>query len=111
MTATAAMADTTLKVPFKFTVAGKTLPAGNYSVRHDSTGSFVTLASRDHRGWSHTWIVGPGTPSENSRRIVLKFDGEGDSRSLRSIQFGSMITPQLDRHSSAAESAEISSGN
>ena len=39
----------TVNVPFNFTVAGKTLPAGSYLVNHDSTGSFVTLESRIRR--------------------------------------------------------------
>jgi hypothetical protein len=113
MTASSAMADTTLQVPFNFKVAGKTLPAGEYMVRHDSTGNFVTLASRGHHPWSYTWVVGPGIPSENSRRIVLKFDGSGDSRALRTVQYGSQITQRLDRKSAEAEreSAEVTGGN
>jgi hypothetical protein len=109
--ASSAMAETTLKVPFSFTAAGKNLPAGLYSVKKDSTGNFVTLTSKDSLQ-SYTWVLGPGAPDPTDKSIVLKFDDLGQTHALRSIQFKSMTTAQLDKRAAETEraSARLSQG-
>jgi hypothetical protein len=92
----AAMAATRLDVPFTFTAAGKTLPAGSYTVKRDSSGGFVTLESAD-ASQSFTWLLTPGKPKPTDEKIVLRFDDGTSTRVLQSIQFGSMITPRLDK--------------
>lgn len=107
---TAAKAETTLKVPFSFTVAGKTLPAGEYSVRKDN-GNIVTLRSLEARK-SFTWIAGPGEPNPTDNHIVLKFDEAGETHALRSIQYGAVVTSRLDRKAidNAKESVKHAQG-
>ena len=99
-----AKAETTLNVPFSFTFAGKTCPAGHYSVRHDSTGNFVFLRNEDS-SLTYTAILASGAPGPNKDKIAMRFDSFGDTHALRSIQLGSVITPRLDKTSDAAERA------
>jgi hypothetical protein len=96
LTTGSAMAETPVNVPFSFTVAGESFPAGRYLVERDSHGSFVTLAARD---WSQTasWRLGPGSPGPNESKVALKFAKIGDTRVLQSIQYGPLITSQLDK--------------
>jgi hypothetical protein len=93
---TAIAATRGLYVPFDFMVAGRTFPAGSYHVTHDSTGSFVTLQSLDS-SQSFTWLLTPGQPSWDDAKVALRFDDRDDTHVLKSIQFGSEITPRLDR--------------
>ncbi|MGA7108195.1 MAG: hypothetical protein WBV28_02565 [Terracidiphilus sp.] len=93
---TSAKAETTVKVPFSFTVGGKVLPAGQYAVRHDATENFVTFASK-RSPQSFTWVLGPGMPDPTDNAVVLKFDQSGQTHALQSIQVGSMITGHLDK--------------
>jgi len=101
---TSAKAEATLNVPFSFTAAGKTCPAGHYSVRHDSTGNFVILTNKD-LSQTYIWILASGAPEPNKNKIAMRFDSFGETHALRTIQVGSMITPRLDKRSEAAEHA------
>ena len=109
LAANSAMAASTVKVPFNFTAAGKTLPAGSYLVKHDSTGSFVTLESVDSTQ-SFTWLLSPGQPGPTEKKVALRFDDRGDTHVLQSIQFGSMITQRLDKTSNRKHAEEVSPG-
>jgi hypothetical protein len=95
-TATTAMASTTVKVPFSFTAAGKTCPAGIYSVQQDLSHSLVTLKSYD-ASHSFSWTLNPGDPNPTDTGVTLKFDEFGESHVLQSVRFGSLITPRLDK--------------
>jgi hypothetical protein len=90
-----AMAETaiTLKVPFSFTVNGRSLPAGEYSVVRDDTNNFVRLQSRDSSA-SYTWVASP--TASHSDRVILKFDGQAQGHVLQSIQYGPLVTARLD---------------
>lgn len=90
-----AMAATRVNVPFNFSVAGRTLPAGAYNLVHEPTSPFVTLSSVDSRN-SYTWLLTPG-PSEYEKKIALKFDDSNGTHVLQSVQYGSKITPRLDK--------------
>ncbi len=92
----ASASESTVRVPFKFTAGGQVCPAGYYTVQHDDTTSFVTLTSKD-TSQTFTWIVGPGAANPNDSKIALKFDQVGGTRVLQSIQYGSLVTSQLDR--------------
>jgi hypothetical protein len=87
---------TTIKVPFSFKVAGETFPAGEYSIHHDERCNLVTLASKGSSR-SFTSIVGAGTSSPWKYKIALKFDLVGQTHLLQSIQYGTMITRELDK--------------
>jgi hypothetical protein len=91
-----AVAETTVKVPFNFSVAGKNMPAGLYSVQRDSSGNIVSLRGRDAEH-SFNWILAPGEPAPNDSRIVLRFDTDGQSHELRSVQFAAGITSRLNK--------------
>jgi hypothetical protein len=93
-----AMAATRVNVPFNFSVAGKTLPAGGYNLVHDPTSAFVTLRSLDSND-SYTWLLTPG-PSEYDKKIALKFHEGNGTHVLQSVQYGSMVTPRLDKKNS-----------
>lgn len=99
-----AMADTTLRIPFSFTVAGKTCPAGRYIVKENAIGSYMTLTNEDSSR-VFTWTLGPGNPDPTDNNVVLKFDVAGQTHLLRSVQIGPMITSVLDRNVQDAEYA------
>jgi hypothetical protein len=103
-----AMAETTLNVPFGFSVAGKICPAGHYTVRENAIGSYVTLTNQDSSR-VFTWILLPNSPDFKSGNVVLKFDVAGQTHLLRSVQIGSMTTSVLDKNAGTNEyrSAEL----
>jgi hypothetical protein len=108
--ASSAKAETTLKVPFDFTAAGKICPAGYYTVHRDS--DFITLY-RKGSSESFTWIVGPGAPDPTDTKIALKFDEIGQTHVLQSVQYGSVVTARLDKKSlrdAERESARLTGG-
>lgn len=91
-----ARADIRVNVPFSFTAAGKTCPPGMYSIERDATSGLVTLRNMD---WSRsfTWIAASGDPSPRDTRVLLQFDELGGTHALRSVQYGDVITPRLDK--------------
>ena len=94
---TSAKAETNLKVPFDFTVAGQTMPAGQYILQHDQSLNSITLRSKAN-GKTFTWLVGPGAVDPTGNHVDVKFDQVGDdSHILRSIQYGSQTTSRLDQ--------------
>lgn len=94
---TGAMAETTLKVPFSFTAAGKTCPAGTYIVERSTVGTIVTLKSMDAPR-TFSWMVTPGDPQPTDRRVILNFDQVGQDHVLHSVQYGPMVTSTLDKN-------------
>jgi hypothetical protein len=96
LTANTAMAEAKVDVPFSFQVAGKTLPAGQYIVDRLNNNSVVTLKNKQ-TAQSYNWILTPGSPAPDATAVVLRFDGE--THSLRTVQYGGMITPRLDKKS------------
>ena len=96
--ANSAAAASTVKVPFNFTASGKVCPAGEYTVTHDDTGSFIILA---HKGSSEifTYLVGPGEPDSDSHKVALTFDAIGDAHVLQSIRYNAQVTSRLDKKS------------
>jgi hypothetical protein len=104
-----AMATTaTVTVPFNFTASGQTFPAGVYSVQHDSVGDLVTLQSQQ-TSQSFAWIASP-TSGATSTSVSLKFDQQGNSYTLHSIQAGPLVTASLDKKTSASERMSINAG-
>ncbi len=93
-----AMAETTLKVPFSFTVSGKNCPAGRYFVEENTNHSIVTLKSADSKQ-IFTWVLSSRTYDPAANNIILNFKTSGQTHVLRSIQVGPMSTPTLDNKS------------
>jgi hypothetical protein len=90
-----AMAATTVKVPFSFTVAGKDCPAGSYSVARDRSGNLITLTSLE-TSQRFQMVAGPGD-SAPAGEAVLHFNQDGSAHTLSSIQYESLVTPRLDK--------------
>jgi hypothetical protein len=106
LTVKAATTNTTLNVPFAFTVGNHTCPAGHYTVQRALNGDAVRLIGSNQ---SFTWVVFPGEPSPNDNRVVLKFDITGSGHALNAVQYGSLVTAQLDKKllNQEARSSEI----
>jgi hypothetical protein len=103
-----AMAEAvTVKVPFSFTAAGKSWPAGLYRVKRDH--SVVILESPGGPRISG-WSAGPGAPDPTDTRVILKFDEEGDAHTLQSVQYGPIITSKLDKHAHSEHTHTIDAG-
>lgn len=97
-----AKADTSVKIPFAFTVAGKVMPAGKYTVHRNRDFNSITLRY-SHTAKSYTWLVGPGAYDSTDNHVSIKFDELGPDHVLRSIQYGSQSTSRLDRISGQAD--------
>jgi hypothetical protein len=91
----AAKAATTLKVPFSFTVAGQSMPAGVYTISQGTDRNIVMLKSMD-ASKAFSAVLVPGDPSPNDTRVALKFDQSGNGHILKSIQYGGRSTSRLD---------------
>jgi hypothetical protein len=96
MASTTARADSTVKVPFGFEAGGKVFPAGDYTIQKSGLGKTVTIMNLQ-TAQGFTCLIGPGDPAPTSSQIVLRFDAAGDVHALRTIQYGSQISSQLDR--------------
>lgn len=106
LTATSAMAEARVNVPFNFTVGGKAFPAGAYTVIQDMTHNSVILWS-NKAPLSFTSLIGAGDPAPTDSKVILKFDNFGDRFALQSIQYHSLITPRLDKHEKATEHTPV----
>jgi hypothetical protein len=94
----------TVNVPFAFTALGHSFPAGTYTVEKDLGAKFVTLHLK---GGDKTLIrvLGPGDADPGDNRVVLRFNTEGNSHMLDSIQFGARITSHMPEGTRARELA------
>ena len=90
--------STTLNVPFSFTIGGKILPAGEYSVARDR--NFVRLQCKDG-SQRFTWIAAPSATEE--KKVILKFDPQGQTHALQPVQYGPLVATTLDKKSRKAE--------
>lgn len=89
-----AHADSLVNVPFNFSAMGKAFPAGSYVVERDSRGAFVSLRSKD-ASKRVTSVLGPGSPQPGDLRIILRFETDGESYTLKTIQYHGMTTAPL----------------
>ena len=80
-------------VPFSFTAMGQPFPAGSYSLTMNMNNSIVTLASFTDVTKRITWLM---TPADSKNDLgVVTFEALGLSRTLKTIQVGDHITPDL----------------
>jgi len=101
-TNTAMAESATVQVPFSFTAAGKTCPAGRYSVRRDGDSNIVVLQSKESPR-IFAWLVSPGAPDPTDTKVALRFNEEGASHTLQTVQIGPLITHNLDKHPGHSE--------
>ena len=90
-----AKAETSLKVPFSFTVSGKSMPAGVYTVQESTFHNMVIFRTRD-ASKSFSYTLQPGDDAPSASRVTLKFDDANGRHVLRAIQLGSRTTARLD---------------
>lgn len=103
LTPNLASAETTIKVPFSFTVQGRAMPAGDYIVVRDGFNNMVTLMDKQ-TAKSVSLVLRPGDAQPGDRHVTLKFDENGDSHVLRSVQYHSRVSANLDKNNARAYS-------
>ena len=94
--ATAAIAanQARVDVPFSFTAKGQSYPAGSYAVTLDANHNFVTMTNNTDAAKHITWYVSPADPAQAP--ALVTFDQLGTDHTLRTIQLGEHVTPNLD---------------
>jgi hypothetical protein len=107
----AAKAETTLNIPFSFTVSGQTLPAGVYLVKNDVFHNVVVFRTKDATR-TFSYVLRPGSATADTAHVALKFGTDGDSHILRWIEVGTKMTSRLDvvAASAAFDPARLSQG-
>jgi hypothetical protein len=85
-----------VEVPFDFVAKNHTYHAGEYSISVDNTRSFVTLSEIGKRGRSLTWIVLPGDGDLSQSKTRLTFDVTQSGKVLKTIQYQTLTTPNLN---------------
>jgi hypothetical protein len=85
-----------VEVPFSFVAKNHAYHAGSYAVAVDWTRSMVTLSEIGRPSQPLTWIMLPGDADPNHAKVSLTFDVTGTDHTLRTIQYGMFITPNLD---------------
>jgi hypothetical protein len=94
-TAAFAAEQKTVNVPFSFVAKNHAYEAGSYSVAVDWTRSMVTLREIRKPSQSMTWILVPAANNSHPR-VSLTFDVAGPNHVLRTIQYETFATPNLD---------------
>jgi hypothetical protein len=95
-TAAFAAEQKTVDVPFSFVAKNHVYEAGSYSVVADWTRSMVTLRKIGKPSESMTWILMPAA-TDSHPRVGLTFDVAGPNHVLRTIQYETFATPNLDK--------------
>lgn len=85
----------TVDVPFTFVFKNHVYEAGSYTVAVDWTKSTVTLNKIGKPSQPLTWIM---LPADNSGhpKVSVTFDVAGSEHVLRTIQYGTFATANLD---------------
>jgi hypothetical protein len=104
-----AKAETTLNVPFNFTVSGQTMPAGVYTVQQDTFHNVVVLRNKAATK-SFSYALRPGDAAPSEVHVALRFEANGGSHVLRGIQFGGKATSRLEDHRASYDPARLSQG-
>jgi hypothetical protein len=96
--ATAAFADEQkrVEVPFSFVAKHHAYQAGSYIVGVDWQKSVVTLSEVGRSSQPLMWIIVPGAVDPRHPKVCLTFDVSGQEHVLRTIQYESFATPNLD---------------
>ncbi len=84
-------------MPFNFVVKDHAYQAGSYTVSVDRSRSMVTLRKIGSTSQPLTWIMLPGDTDPNHARVRLTFDVTATGHALRTIQYDSLVTPNLNK--------------
>jgi hypothetical protein len=86
-----------VEVPFGFVANNHAYQAGTYVVSIDNTSSFVTLSEIGKSSQPVTWIVGAGAADPIHPKVSLTFDVTQSGHVLRTIQYQTLTTPNLNK--------------
>jgi hypothetical protein len=86
-----------VEVPFDFVARNHAYQAGTYAISIDNTRSFVTLREIGKKSGSLTWIVLPGNGDPSHPQINLTFDKTQSGNVLKTIQYQTLTTPNLEK--------------
>jgi hypothetical protein len=86
-----------VEVPFSFVAKNHTYHAGLYTVGVDVQRSVVKLSEVGGPSQSLMWILGPGAVDSDPPKVSLTFDVSGQEHFLRTIQYGTFATPNLNK--------------
>ena len=96
--ATAAFAEQKrVEVPFAFVARNHAYQAGEYVISINDARSFVTLREIGKSSLPLTWIVFPGDTDSSHRKVSLTFDVTQSGNVLRTIQYQSLVTTNLNK--------------
>jgi hypothetical protein len=94
-----------VEVPFDFVAKNHAYHAGEYAISVDNTRSFVTLSEIGKTSRSLTWIMVPGDGDLSHSKVGLTFVVTPSGKVLKTIQYQTLTTPNLDKkQKQAAES-------
>jgi hypothetical protein len=86
-----------VEVPFSFVAKHHAYQAGSYTVGVDWQRSVVTLSEVGRSSQPLMWIIVPGAADPTHPKISLTFDVSGQEHVLRTIQYESFATPNLNK--------------
>jgi hypothetical protein len=86
-----------VEVPFDFVAKNHTYQAGAYAISVDYTRSFVTLSEIGKSSQPLTCIIRPGDGDPSHPKVSMTFDVTHSGKVLRTIQYQTLTTPNLDK--------------
>jgi hypothetical protein len=86
-----------VEVPFAFVASNHAYQAGVYAVSIDDTRSFVTLSEIGKSTQPLMWLIGAGAADPIHPKVSLTFDVTRSGNVLRTIQYQTLITRNLDK--------------
>jgi hypothetical protein len=86
-----------VEVPFSFVAKNHAYQAGLYTVAVDWQRSMVTLSEIGRSSQPLMWIIVPGAVDPTHPKVSLTFDVSGQKHVLRTIQYGTFATPNLNK--------------
>ncbi len=104
--ANAATSEKRFEVPFSFTVAGQSWPAGTYLMQK-AQGTNVVLQSQD-ASKTFALTLGPGDPSPSDTRAILTFSQDNQDHALKAIQYGPLAASLKRKHNKQLEQLPVS---
>ena|SRR5277367_6671162 len=86
-----------VEVPFSFVAKNHAYQAGSYTVAVDWQKSMVTLSEIGRSSQPLMWIIVPGAIDPRYPTVSLTFDVSGQKHVLRTIQYETFATPNLNK--------------
>jgi hypothetical protein len=96
-----------VEVPFAFVAKNHVYQAGSYAISIDNTRSFVTLSEIGKTSQPLTWIVTPGDTDPSHPKVSLTFDVTRSGKVLRTIQYKTLVTPNLDKKQAVESTTSV----